>query len=359
MIKQIGILNFQYSEHNYGAVLQAAALEFELKEQGYDAEHINYIPKSNITFKSRLKKVLIKSKILRVRSSENLLGKEVFEKFRNDFITRSKKVENENEFYQLSKEYKSVVVGSDQVWRSKMVSDLAIYFLKYVPDHVQRISYAASFGAAEWELSKNAPLTLMAKDQAKKFKAISCRESSGVKICNEVFDVLATHVLDPLLLVSDKFIEKLIKSSKPSLHKMVYYKLGTDRSFSEELVGLEKTYNAKARNIYTRSNNEHKYEEVSQWVRNIYDSDIVITDSFHCICLGLRFNKTVIYYPNPERGQARLDDLFNMFNVNLVKHTDNNLSSFLLEKDDTEFFDRTLFSMREKSLAFIKVSLKY
>ena len=356
MSKKIGILNFQYSEHNYGAVLQAAALEFELKEQGYDAEHINYIPKRNATLKSWLKKLLVKSKIFRANSGGKLLGKQVFEKFRNDFITRSKKVENESEFYQLSKEYKSVVVGSDQVWRPKMVSDLAIYFLKYLPDHVQRISYAASFGAAKWELSKSDPLTLMAKEQAKKFKAISCRESSGVKICNETFNVSATHVLDPLLLVSDKFIEKLISLSQPSENKVVYYKLGTDEKFLQELTSLEKIYNAKPRNIYTRKNNENMYEEVPQWVRNIYDSEVVITDSFHCICLGLRFNKTVVYYPNPERGQARLDDLFKIFEISQLKHSDPTLSSRMLTCDGAHQFQSRLHEMRLISREFISSS---
>ncbi|EIH6892421.1 hypothetical protein BFH61_002780, partial [Escherichia coli] len=45
MKNKIGILNFQYSDHNYGAVLQAVALENVLKQLGKNAEHINFIPK--------------------------------------------------------------------------------------------------------------------------------------------------------------------------------------------------------------------------------------------------------------------------------------------------------------------------
>lgn len=45
LTQKVGILNFHYSDHNYGAVLQAAAVEHFLKNNGIDAEHIDYISK--------------------------------------------------------------------------------------------------------------------------------------------------------------------------------------------------------------------------------------------------------------------------------------------------------------------------
>ena len=41
---KVGLLNFHYSDHNYGAVLQAAALADIVTQLGYNAEHINFIP---------------------------------------------------------------------------------------------------------------------------------------------------------------------------------------------------------------------------------------------------------------------------------------------------------------------------
>jgi len=43
----------------------------------------------------------------------------------------------------------------------------------------------------------------------------------------------------------------------------------------------------------------------------------VLTDSFHCICLALRFGKEVIYCPNEKRGQTRLDSLFKMLHIDV------------------------------------------
>lgn len=352
MAKKIGILNFQYSKHNYGAVLQAAALEHELKQQGYNAEHINYIPKGKVSFKGKVKKLLFKSRIIKGRNKDKYSNHEVFEEFRKNFLNRSEKIENEEDFNRLCEGYQAVVVGSDQVWRPKMAPNLPFFFLKYAPNHVQRIAYAVSFGAAEWELDEDDPMTLMAKQEAAKFKAISCRESSGVEICKNVFGVPATHVLDPLLLVEDEFIKTLIKSAKPSSSKIIYYKLGSDEEFKIELAKLEGLYNDKASNIYSQKNNENKYEDVTQWVRNIYDSEVVVSDSFHCICLGLRFGKEVVYYPNPERGQARLDDLFKMFDIQKRK-INSDLSSFLLSYGNESVFNEKLNELRKTSIAFI------
>ena len=40
--KKIGLLNFHYSDHNYGAVLQAAALADVINRLGYSVEHIDF-----------------------------------------------------------------------------------------------------------------------------------------------------------------------------------------------------------------------------------------------------------------------------------------------------------------------------
>lgn len=357
MKSKVGILNFQYSEHNYGAVLQAAALEYTLKKLGYNAEHINFIPMSKISFKGRLKKILIKIKVISPRNKGKYQDGIVFEDFRNKFLTRSVKVETEKQFRKLSGSYDAIVVGSDQVWRPKMAAKPAVFFLKYVPKHVERIAYAVSFGVAQWELGEYDSITKMAKKEIKKFKAISCRESSGLDICNDVFGVSGVHVLDPLLLVDDEFIEKVIENAKPSTSKLVYYKLGADEEFKKVLVGLERNYNTKAKNIYTRDDGSNKYETVYQWMRNIYDCDVVITDSFHCICLGLRFGKEVVYYPNPERGQARLDDLFELFGIKKEQQDNSKHLFYVLSHEGTDAFKLKTSKMREISKVFITSAL--
>lgn len=354
-IKIIGILNFQYSTHNYGAVLQAAALEFILKQQGHEVEHINFIPSPRKTsLKGLIRKVLVKIGFFKQKEAQKPSNSVAFEKFRESFLTRSAKVSTPEEFSILAKKYDTVVVGSDQVWRPRMVSDPLAFFLSYVPDNVERVSYAASFGAADWELELNDPVTLMAHRELRKFKAISCRETSGLQICKNLFDVSAIHVLDPLLQVSSDFFEQVIERATPSSARLVYYKLDEDQSFLSALKQLEERYGYKAHNLYRRNGIDNDYEEVAQWVRNLYDADIVVSDSFHCICLALRFGKQVFYSPNPARGQARMDDLFEYLCVDLVNSSQHESLSYVSTRSG---FNESLAVLREASNKFLSVNI--
>jgi len=324
--QRIGVLNFQYSTHNYGAVLQAAALEYMLKSLGHDVEHINYLPlKKSKILKQVIKKILISLRLIKPRENDIRGNTEAFERFRKKYLTRTLPISRREDFETLASGYNTIIVGSDQVWRPTMTSDPEIFFLSYVPNGVNRISYAASFGQAEWEADIDDKITALAKRELAKFKAISCRETSGVEICKRIFDVNAVHVLDPLLQASDDFIESVIKDAKPSSQKLVFYKLDYDKSFLVALKELEVERKVKAHNLYLKDGNSNDFEDVSQWLRNIYDSEIVVSDSFHCICLALRLGKEVFYCPNPSRGQARMDDLFNYLDVHIENYNGNKL----------------------------------
>lgn len=350
--KKIGVLNFQYSTHNYGAVLQAAALEHILKSEGHDVEHINYIPppqKNN--FKRMVKKVLVFFGLLKSKLKTTPGNSEAFERFRKQFLTRSSKITTPEQFSTLATEYDTIIVGSDQVWRPRMATDPAAFFLAYVPDNVGRVSYAASFGAAEWEPESNDPVTKLAKQELAKFKAISCRETSGVEICKSVFGIDAVHVLDPLLQVADEFIQSIISSSKPSEQKLVYYKLDHDEEFLSVLKGLEEEIGMQAHNIYRKNGELNEYEEVANWLRNIHDANVVVSDSFHCICLALRFGKKIIYYPNPKRGQARMDDLFEYLGI-ARENCESNKEYFNIT--DSGAISPNLENLRKRSRLFIQ-----
>ena len=179
------------------------------------------------------------------------------------------------------------------------------------------------------------------------------RESSGVDICKEVFNVESMHVLDPLLLVDNRFYNKVISSSDNiAKSDVVYYKLDTDSVFYNDLRIIGEHYNAKPKNLYLKEASPDSYQEVSDWLKMIYNSKVVITDSFHCICLALIFDKTVIYCPNQVRGQARMDSLFEMFDIELnsIKF---NVSSEMYLLSKPKKIDLILKEKREESLGFL------
>lgn len=119
-----------------------------------------------------------------------------------------------------------------------------------------------------------------------------------------------------MLLVDDSFFEKVVNNSAIQTDaKLVYYKLDSSPEFQEDLKAVGEELGSEAVNIYLKDSSVREYREVSDWVALIRNSEVVVTDSFHCICLALRFGKEVIFCPNEKRGQTRLDSLFNMLNV--------------------------------------------
>ncbi len=353
-IKKVGILNFQYSNHNYGAVLQAAALEFILKNKRFDVEHIDFIPIGRPSWKNRLKEVLKRIGLIKSSPRKSPGNIEAFEKFRSKFITRSKKIKGRKQLFCLSAKYQVVVVGSDQVWRPRIATDAEAFFLKHMHKDVLRVSYAASFGSDKWEPKLNEKITKTGMKELRKFKLISCRETSGVEICKNTFGVGAVHVLDPLLQVSDAFINNIIIEKKAyEKKKLVYYKLDQNQPFINVLKKLEVAYNCEAHDIYRKNGELDLYEEVDQWLRYLYESEIIITDSFHCICLGIRFDKTVIYCPNISRGQARIEDLIKYLGLSKEKISIDGAEIELFKITSSESTADMLEELRQDSERFI------
>lgn len=359
--KKIGILNFQYTTHNYGAVLQAAALEFILKKMGYEPKHIDFMVTPKVSLKASLKgkigRLLRKMGVRKARKQRTVGNQEAFERFRENFLVRTKRIKNAQDFTRVASNFNSVVVGSDQVWRPRFAKDPVAFFLGYVPTGIHRISYAASFGTDTWELADDETFTKRIQVELKKFKAVSCREDSGVSLCKAIFDVDATHVLDPLLLVDQSFFDQVGLQQENNIRpKVVYYKLDPSDDFTDDLSVLGNIYSSELTNIYLQEGAGNNYREVKNWLSLIYNSDIVVTDSFHCICLALRFGKEVVYCPNERTGQARLDSLFKKFKIK-CKFIDPRLKTPMYKLERPSDLEMILQVERLNSRAFLEMAL--
>lgn len=330
MAKKVGILNFHYSDHNYGAVLQAAALEHFLKENGINATHIDYVSKIQSRdkgFIGTLKKVLrtlgifngIKKALGRdIHLNHQVKNSVVFEDFRNNWLSRTKRYTSYEELITQPPSFDAIVVGSDQVWRPTQYnkySDYKVYFLGFAPSYVKRISYAASFGVDHWEVSDKT-INDEIKSYVRDFDAVSVRENSALNICSSVFGITAVHVLDPTLLVGRNYFEKIISSQfgeENISYEIVYYKLDVNEEFLTSIDKLGKQQAKKVRNIYYNLNHEnYEYYSVPEWLKNIKNSSLVITDSFHCVCFCILFEKEFLCCVNESRGLSRLQSLLGM-----------------------------------------------
>jgi len=317
-MKKVGIVNYHYSNHNYGAVLQAAAVHHYVNTTlGLESEHINYIPPGAVTkLKTKVKNIVngylmdfgVKEKKITHGTFKN---PDIFEDFRDKWLPRSKTTFHSfEELKNAELKYTHVIVGSDQVWRPSYTGNSSlVYFLAFLKPDVNKISYAASFGNDSWELPENE--TKAIANEVETFSAVSVRESSGVDICKNSFGVEAIHVLDPTLLVGREFFDSIIGDQQSTENSgIVYYKLDIDTKFENYINDASREFSLTSTNIYyTSKGRSHYYREVDKWLKEIRDSKIVITDSFHCVCFAILFEKPFLYYPNDNRGLARLESL--------------------------------------------------
>ncbi|WP_175058047.1 polysaccharide pyruvyl transferase family protein [Escherichia coli] len=90
-----------------------------------------------------------------------------------------------------------------------------------------------------------------------------------------------------------------------------------------------------SKNIYyNQVDGRNEYYSVPEWLSNIKNANFVITDSFHCVCFCLLFQKEFLCCVNESRGLSRLQSLLGMLEL-----TDRICSS----KDD---FDNKLNSLK-------------
>ena len=106
---------------------------------------------------------------------------------------------------QLAKEkYSDVIVGSDQLWLPvNVVADY--YTLNWVPDSVNKISYATSFGVSNIPPKYNEEYVKFLK----RINHLSVREESGVKLIKDVANLDAKLVCDPTILLTKEEWEEV------------------------------------------------------------------------------------------------------------------------------------------------------
>lgn len=194
---KIGILTF-HRAHNYGAVLQAYALQEYLFSLNQNVEFIDYKNRKLLEiyrwfnyyrFKTkRIGRVLEEIKLLPYR-------KRRYEKF--DSFINSKLNLSPKEFDLMS--YDVIIIGSDQVWNTSLTKGYdKMYWGNFIfRKDCKLISYAASMQDEIKEESKNDIKKLLSR-----FSGISVRETSIAECLRSFVYKDISVVLDPTLLLT-------------------------------------------------------------------------------------------------------------------------------------------------------------
>ena len=374
---KIGIVTLPL-HNNYGGILQAYALQKVLQNMGHNATTIDksrFVKLSPLrklyTYSIHLVKKILFNKNLIIRwdvehnKKANIICTHTY-----PFIQRYiKRIEAVHDYSNIQEnDFDAFVVGSDQVWRPKyfgtdIISNAYLSFTKAW--NVKRISYAASFGAEDWEYTPEQ--TKACGDLLKFFNAVSVRESSATELCKKHLGVDARHVLDPTMLLDKEDYINLFKAAETpeSNGDLMCYILDTNEekskiiSHTEESLGL-KSFSANSKYEVPNAPVEERIQPpVESWLRGFHDAEFVITDSFHACVFSILFEKPFIVYGNKERGMARFSSLLKIFGLeNRLAANHKEAEKIIKEPIDWEKVNAIKKEWQKKSFDFLKRNLQ-
>ena len=293
---RIGIITF-HRAINYGAVLQTYALQKFLNVSNYDAEVIDYRCEHMENF---YKTFTIKDKSIKqiIRGMLNLKNtykkKREFYRFLNQNVRISTEVYDKFNIDKANLRYDKFITGSDQVFNFACTDFDKTYFLQFVKNCDNKLSYAASFGMKEIpDGYVNDYKSLLST-----FSELSIRENAGQQIVKKLTGKDSELSVDPVFLLTAEEWEKLAK--KPKLKNYILiYKLNTSnlifdfaRKLSKltgrkivalnfDVVDQMKTPDIKG--VYSAS--------VEEFLGYIKYADYVVTNSFHGTAFSVIFHK--------------------------------------------------------------------
>lgn len=253
----------------------------------------------------------------------------------------------------------AIIIGSDQVWSplcNVPIKYLGNMFLDFWPDYTgKRIAYAASFGGNEWLYTEEQEK--ICGDLAKRFNAISVREASGVELCNNHFGVNATHVLDPTLLLSASDYKLLIPGKSIKTNILLAYVLDTSPEKIKFLKQISKNYSLELK--IKGANDDISWDDsVENWLSDIRDAAMVVTDSFHGTVFSILFHRPFLSIVNKRRGAERFVSLLSKLGLTQCLVNDVTQYEFIDVPINWENVDLNLAIEREKSLQFLRNALK-
>lgn len=260
---------FHYA-NNYGAILQAYALQEILKYYGRNVSFLNFYNKNN------------KNCIEQNSAMKQFHQKYIQSTRHYDSFTELKNSPPDNIDVYLS--------GSDQIFNTEGGFFNHTFLQKY-HNKTNKIAYAASFGIDY--VHKNIEKEFL--ELLSKFKNISVREYEGMELLHK-YGIKSTLCLDPTLIVPKNFWNDFSLLSNLSIkqkYNLLYSPYGGCRSeeFSRASSNLNNEYDCILLDMKT------DYCPID-FVYLFANAENIITDSYHGLIFSHLFNKNMILVKN-------------------------------------------------------------
>ena len=386
--KRVGcVIAYTDKHNNYGTSLQGFATVKKIQDLGYDCEIIKYTKRLSLLNKIKLVYLMCrcggtKDKMRIVKERLNMKCHPDYAKniaIRTTAVNAYKAKRLIPLFHEYigfdalrhgSLNYNAVLVGSDQLWLPGNIA-ADYYTLNFVPETVNSIAYATSFGQSS--LPKDS--TKKAEVFLKKIKHIGVREESGQKLVKEIANRDVPVVCDPtLLFTGDEWMAIQQKEPIVKGKYILCYFLGNNPPHREFAKRLKEATGCKIIALthldeFVKSDegyaDETPYDiDPADFLNLIRNAEYVCTDSFHCSVFSILYNRQFFTFRRYNRNtkqstNSRLDTLFHMAGITgRLLMGEENIADCLKIETDFESVHKKLEGIRQKSYEYLLTALK-
>lgn len=383
---KIGLV-LAYKGVNYGMLLQAFATQEAIKKLGYETEILDY---TRTDFKHiRVTPFIVFYLIYEYKRKKKLKNRNLqqieFDSVHKDNLSERKKVSNlfidtklENkvkcngiiELEQYAQNIDGVLVGSDQLWSPDSVFGNFVT-LRFVPEKINKISYATSLGVSKYPFWCNGS----ASNFLKRINHISVREEQGREIISKLCKSSVEVVVDPTYLFSKDEWSELIPNRKLIEDKyLLCYFLGETQEHKKLARAYADKNGLKLVSILsTESTSELDLEYADEiitgkgpedFINLIRYAECVMTDSFHGVAFSVINNiDFYVFYRTLVNSKgsrnSRIDNILTMWGLKnrLVL---NNANVDMLPTDHIDYckVNKIVDKRRVESIEYLSKALR-
>ncbi len=363
-MKRVGICTMYYNNPNYGAVLQAYALNKVVTEMGYDSEMISFYQGTEIRhFLSRIKREIKKNDSF---YNQILLRFEAVRSF-SETIPHSK-LYYPNTLHRANERYDTFIVGSDQVWNPDWIN--AYYALDFVIPPKNTIAYAASLG----RISLNDEQREKLRGAVERTKHISVREEDSIPALSTITRKKVECVLDPTMLLTKKEWDSICMERMYQGDYMFCYFLGNNENLRKTATAYAHRrgmkivsfpfLNCQYREVDDNFGDIRLYDVSPRgFLSLIKNASFVMTDSFHGAVFSHIFDREFAVSSDIRNEMGcRIRSLTELFGTGDRYYSDHEQLTLkkLINMEEKpikleyDHFER----MRHKSLSFLSEALR-
>lgn len=331
---KIRIMTF-HTPKNYGAILQAYALQTYINSLCDDVKIIDYktpelINKYPLLLKPTTLKELVLTIIALFQLPKKIAKHNGFEKFIQKHINLTKNYSSTQSLYDNPPKADILITGSDQVFNpNRIIEERKAYYLDFADSNSKIASYAASFGVETIPESKCDEIA----QYLNKFDYISVREAYGIDVIKKLVNKDVTEVLDPVFLINESMWNSILEhyNGIPDQY-LLYYRLLDNKNADEAVKLMSDKLNLPIVVITDKIINNVKTKYVlrdanpSQFLWLFANAAFIASSSFHGVAFSIIYKKPFMACYNNDRFKLRTENLLN--NLQLQnRFFDNNIDS--------------------------------